>query len=110
MLLEFKNVIYQIFNNYPIVYIWAGAAIGHIFVGYDNTYQGTKPYFKKLMPNKSDVFLDRLDFFIIPIVALVFSYSIIHPETIASAMSTGLTWNVTLVSFIKKKRTNKRIQ
>ena len=101
-LLDAKDFLYQIFNNYPVIYIFGGALIGHIFVGYDQEYQGTKPFFKKILPSRSEVFFERLDFIIIPFIALFFSYSIIHPETLAAAMSTGLTWNITLVSFIKK--------
>lgn len=101
-----KDFLYQVFNNYPVIYILAGAVIGHIFVGYDQEFQGTKPFFKKLFPTKSEVFFERLDFLIIPLIALFFSYSVIHPETLAAAMSTGLTWNITLVSFIKKGTKN----
>lgn len=106
--MNFCDTFTSIFTNYPSLYIYFGAIIAHIFSPYDKEFKGTKPFFITILKDKTDIFHSRLDFLVLPIIALVFGFAFIHPLTIGAAMATGLTANTSLLALIKNKTKNKK--
>lgn len=99
--MNFIDLVYSFFNNYPGLYIYIGAIISHMFSPYDENYKGTKPFFITILKNKSDMYHARLDFFVLPIITFIFAFALIHPVTITAAITTGLTGNTTIIAMIK---------
>ncbi len=83
-----------------IVFVWIGAICGHILSFYKKDFQGTMPFFKKLMPKKSSSFYHRLDFLLIPVIGTILALVLIEPSNIKASMFAGVSWSGTITALI----------
>lgn len=86
----------------PFIVSWFGAICGHILSLYSNEFEGSQPFLRKLMPDRSDAFYCRVDFVLLPLIGAALSVALINPSSIQSAMVSGLTWSGTLMAMLKR--------
>lgn len=94
-------------NNITLLlFSWLGALIGHILSIYDKEFKGIHFIMEKLFPNREDLFYDRVDFILLPIIGCILAFIIIEPSNFKTAFFAGLTWSGTLVAILRQKGGN----
>lgn len=99
--------IYQYFVDHPkltlLLCTWLGALFGHILSLYDTSFHGCRSFVSRIIPNKKDVFYERIDLILLPIVGCLLAYLLLDPSNIKSATFAGLTWSGTLIALLKQR-------
>lgn len=94
------------FENHPWVGLllctWMGAMFGHMLSLYDTSFKGCKSFLSRVIPGKRDVFYDRLELFLLPIIGCILAYLLLDPSNMRSATFSGLTWSGSLVALLKR--------
>lgn len=86
-----------------LLFSWIGALIGHMLSIYDKDFKGIHFIMARLFPNKKEVFYDRMDFILLPLIGCVLAFILIEPSNFKTAFFSGLTWSGTLVALLKQK-------
>ena len=89
------------------IFFWTylSTIICHILSFYTIEFNGSKTFFNKIIPNKSNTFYERLDFVFLPLIGAIICKVIFQPETIKFAMVSGLSWT-TAIDLLKKNTYN----
>lgn len=100
--------IYKFFENHPRVVLllctWLGALVGHILSLYDTSFKGCRSFLSRVIPEKNDVFYDRLELILLPAIGCILAYLLLDPSNMKSATFAGLTWSGTLIALLKKEK------
>jgi hypothetical protein len=97
-----------VITNYGFL-TWIGAICGHVLSLYATDFPGTKPFFEKVSPGKSETFYYRMDFCILPIIGALLAYSLLDPNSIKASIFAGLSWSGTLTALLKKASDQKSL-
>lgn len=98
-MIEFYH--YFISNNI-FLQTWLGALCGHMLSLYSDEFRGTIPFLEKLLPNKSNTFYFRLDFFVLPLIGATLAFVLLEPSTFKNSIFAGLSWSGTLIAILRK--------
>lgn len=83
-----------------------GAGSYHGLSIYDKEFKGIHFIMEKLFPNREELFYDRIDFILLPIIGCILAFIIIEPSNFKTAFFAGLTWSGTLVAILRQKGGN----
>jgi hypothetical protein len=104
---NYIDIIYEFFLKHNrltlMLFAWLGAMIGHILSIYDKEFKGIHFIINKLLPQRKEIFYDRIDFILLPIIGCILAYILIEPSNYKTAFFAGLTWSGTLVAILKQK-------
>lgn len=102
------DFIYHFFINHPRVELlfctWLGALFGHMLSLYDTSFKGCRSFLSRVIPEKKDVFYDRLELVLLPAIGSILAYLLLDPSNMKSATFAGLTWTGTLVALLKRNK------
>lgn len=85
---------------------WLGAVCAHLLSLYSDDFNGTIPFVKKLLPNKSETLYFRIDFIILPLIGALLAYVLLDPSSLKASIFAGLSWSGTLIAMLKSKNNN----
>ena len=98
--------IYYFFENHPraglLLCTWLGALFGHMLSLYDTSFNGCRSFLSRVIPEKKDVYYDRLELILLPVIGCVLAYLLLDPSNMKSATFAGLTWSGTLIAILKR--------
>lgn len=100
------DYIYAFFVEHPraelLFCTWLGALFGHMLSLYDTSFKGCRSFLSRVVPERKDVFYDRLELLLLPAIGSVLAYLLLDPTNIKSATFAGLTWSGTLIALLKR--------
>ncbi len=90
-------------NEYFIT--WLGCVCAHILSLYNPSFEGIRPFVSKLIPNKSNVFYNWIDFILLPLVGVLLALFLLEPQGAKACFFAGISWSAVLTSInIKQKK------
>ncbi|HLO74627.1 hypothetical protein B0I03_101559 [Flavobacterium aquaticum] len=89
-------------NEIILFQTWLGALCTHLLSLYSDDFNGTIPFIKKLIPNKSEAFYFRIDFVILPVIGALLAYVLLEPSSLKSSIFAGISWSGTLIAILRK--------
>lgn len=100
--------LYRFLDCHPrivlLICTWLGALCGHMLSLYDTAFKGTRSFVSRVIPGKKDVFYERLDMILLPIIGCILAFLLLDPSNIKSATFAGLTWSGALIALLKHER------
>lgn len=93
--------IYNIIIDSLFLQTWVGALCAQLLSLNSNEFNGTIPFVKKVVPNKSDTFYFRMDFLLLPLIGALLAYVLLDPTSFKTSVFSGLSWSGTLIAMLK---------
>ncbi|SHF69544.1 hypothetical protein SAMN05444483_10280 [Salegentibacter echinorum] len=84
---------------------WIGSICGHILSLYSDDFKGTKPFLRKMFPDKKEAFYFRIDFILLPLIGSLLAFVLLEPMNLKTSLFSGLSWSGTLIAILKNKKT-----
>jgi hypothetical protein len=90
----FVEFSHSLLNAHVINYVTTlfGASAMYVFSLFKG-FNGSVPALKKLLPNRAEVFYDRLDFLILVFTGSIIGTIFFHPQDTLQALSAGFGWS-----------------
>lgn len=87
-----------------LIIVGIGCAAGRVFP-FQQEFQGSREFLEHMFPGHSPVFYERWDFFVSCVVGSMLGTLIVQPESVHTALATGLGWPFIIRFLLEGMRT-----